>query len=94
MNLGTFKGSIRVKMLGGILVLEILMAGHFDVGFVHPPAQANRSFALQQNGGRHRQHTNSPATQGRVMNENTALLHHFLNMPQAQRVNHVPAHSG
>ena len=29
-----------------------------------------------------------------VVNENTALLHHLLNVAQAQRVGHIPAHAG
>ena len=31
---------------------------------------------------------------GGVVYENAALLLHFFNMSQAQRVRHVPAHSG
>ena len=31
---------------------------------------------------------------GGVVDENAALLRHFLDMPQAQRVGHVPAHAG
>src|SRR5450830_1417639 len=31
---------------------------------------------------------------GGVVNENTALLHHFLHMSQAQRVGHVPSNAG
>ena len=30
---------------------------------------------------------------GRVVNENTTLLHHFFNMSQTERVGHVPAHA-
>jgi hypothetical protein len=29
-----------------------------------------------------------------VINEDTALLHHFLDMAKAQRVSHIPAHAG
>ncbi len=29
-----------------------------------------------------------------VIHENTALLHHLLDMAKAQRVNHTPAHAG
>ena len=29
-----------------------------------------------------------------VIDENTALLHHLLDVPQAQRVRHIPAHAG
>ena len=31
---------------------------------------------------------------GGVINKYTALLHHFLDVAQAQRVGHVPAHAG
>ena len=31
---------------------------------------------------------------GGVVNENAALLHHFLHMSQDQRVRHIPAHAG
>ena len=29
-----------------------------------------------------------------VIHENTALLHHLFDVPQAQRVNHIPVHEG
>src|SRR5659263_674976 len=47
--------------------VEVLpLTGHFDVGFVHPPAQTNCSFAPPKNGGQHWQHFDSPAMHGRV----------------------------
>src|ERR1035437_8156997 len=69
------------------------LACHFDVGFIHSPAQTNRSFAPPKHAGQHRQHLCRPAMQGGVVNKNTALLHHFLHMSQTQRVGHVPAHA-
>jgi hypothetical protein len=64
-------------------VMAFPLASHFDIGLIHPPAQANWSSASPENGSQHRQHLDSPVMHGGVVNKDTALLHHFLNVAQA-----------
>ena len=40
---------------------------------------------------KHKRH--SPAMHRRVINEHASLLHHLLDVPKAQRIGHVPAHT-
>ena len=75
--------------------LKVLpLTRHFDVSLVHPPTTTNRTFASTKDCSHHRQYLQRPAMYGGVVNENAALLHHFFDMSQAQRVRHIPAHAG
>ena len=54
MNLGTFKGSIRVKMLGGVLALEILLAACYAGVLYYSASQSinlNAQKAVEQSQG-------------------------------------------
>ena len=75
--------------------VEILpLASHLDIGLVHPPTLANGVLAPTKNGDQHRQHLDCPAVHCRVVNKNTTLVHHLLDVAKAQWVGHVPAHTG
>ena len=65
-----------------------------DVSLIHPPAWARGSLSFAKECCQNRQNFDCPAMHGGVINENTALLHHFIDVAQAQRVGHVPAHTG
>ena len=75
---------------GPVKVLPL--TGYLDVGLVHPPAQSNGSFASPENCCQHRQHFDCPAMHRCVVDKYAALLHHFLDVAQTQRVGHVPTH--
>src|SRR5450830_2113515 len=85
------KNRIACAINGAVKVLPVTC--HFDVGLVHSPARSHGSFALAKDCCKHRQHFDCPAMHGGVINENTALVHQFLNMSQAQWVGHVPAYA-
>ena len=54
MNLGTFKGSIRVKMLGGVLALEILLVACYAGVLYYSASQSinlNAQKAVEQSQG-------------------------------------------
>lgn len=69
------------------------LASEPDVRFVHPPARADGAFAPSERGYQHRRDLDRPAMDGGVINDNAALGHHFLNVPQAQRIGRVPANT-
>ena len=81
----------RIASAFNSAVKVLPLAGHFDVGFVHPPTLANGVFAPTKYGAQH--HLDCPAMHSSVVNDNTAFPHHFLNMGQAQRLGHIPAHA-
>ena len=51
-------------------------------------------FRLRETAARTGKTLTAQALHGRVINEYTAILHHLLDVAQAQRVGHVPAHAG
>ena len=75
--------------------LEIFpVARHQDAGFVHTPASTNGALASTKHHCQHRQHFDRPSVDCGVVNQSTALVHHLLNVAQAQRGGHVPSHAG
>jgi len=92
--LGGEKEVDRVAIAIDCAVKIFPVTSHLDVGLVHAPASTNGALASTKHGGQHRQHLDRPSMHCGVVHENTALLHHLLNVAQAQRVGHVPAYAG
>lgn len=92
-SLGSEKKVHRIASAVNHPVKVLPLAGHFDVGLVHPPTLANGVLAPTKYGGQHRHHLDRPAVHCGVVHENTALLHHFFNVTQTQRIGHIPAHA-
>ena len=83
----------RVADLVDCSVQVLPLAADLDVGFVHPPAIADRQLTPATHRREHRQHLHRPAMDRRVVDRHSTLGHHFFEMPQAQRVRHVPANA-
>ena len=60
------------------------LARDFDVGLIHSSTPTNETFAPAKDCRHHQQNFDRPAVHGVVVNENAALLHHFLHTAQAQ----------
>ena len=60
---------------------------------VHTPAPADRPLAASERFLQHRQQFERPAMHGRMVNRNSSLGHHLLEMAQTQRIRNVPAHA-
>jgi hypothetical protein len=65
------------------------LASDLDVGLVHSPALSDGSLAPAERSCKHRQHFHWPAMQRGVIDENSALGHHLLDLAKAQRVGWV-----
>ena len=83
------RGTGRVD--GSVQVLPL--AADFDVGFVHPPVRAHRTFASAKHRGQERQDIDRPPMNRGVIDEQAALGHHLFDLAQAQRVGRVPANA-
>ena len=83
----------RIASAVNSLVKVLPLAGHFEVGFVHPLTLANRVLAPTKYDGQHRYPLDCPAMHGGVVNENTAFSHHLFNMAQTQRIGYIPVHA-
>jgi hypothetical protein len=76
---------------GPIQVLPL--AGDFNISFLHSPAPADRPLASTTHCGEHGQHLDRPPVNSRVIDCNATFSHHFLKLPQTERIGHVPAHA-
>jgi len=61
-----------------------------DVRLIHAPVAADRALVLSGHLLDERQKTNRPPVDRRMVDRNAALLHHFLEVPIAQRVGCIP----
>jgi hypothetical protein len=75
--------------------LQVLpSASDLEVGLIHPPALAHGTLASAERYGEHRQYLQHPAMHCGMVNEDSAFLHHLLDVTQAQRVVHPLDHPG
>src|SRR5882762_5957912 len=63
------------------------------VRLVHPPTLTNRLLAAAKRFLQYRQQLDGPAVHSRMIDRYAALSHHLFEVPQAQRIGHVPAHA-
>ena len=63
------------------------------VRFVHAPAPADRPLAAPKRLFKYWQKLDGPAMHGRMVNRNSSLGHHLLEVRQTQRIRNVPAHT-
>ncbi len=59
------------------------LAGHFDVGFVHPASWRLPAFAPAKHFGKHRQDFERPAMHRGVIDEHAAFLHYLFDVAKA-----------
>lgn len=70
------------------------LAADQHVVLIHPPTVADQALAATNSCGKHRQDLKRPAVDERVIDERTVLMHHLLDVPQAQRISVISAHAG
>jgi hypothetical protein len=61
-------------------------AANLDVGLVHMPLAAHRSLASIEALQQQRREVDDPAVDRRMVDADTALCHHFFQIPQAQAI--------
>ena len=61
-----------------------------DVSLVHAPAAAHRALVLAEHLLKQGQKPDCPAIYRGMVDKHAAFLHHFLQMPVAQRISRVP----
>src|SRR6202795_4537730 len=75
--------------------VEVLpFSPNLHIGFVHPPALADRSLAPAEGLLKRGQKLDGPAVHRGMIDRNSTLGHHFLEMTQAKRIGNVPTHAG
>jgi len=89
-TLGSEQEVHRIANLVDSAVQVFPFAGDFDVGFIEPPTRPNRALAVAKDECQDREYFQRPAVYGKVIDKDTALLHHFFQMAKAQRVSRVP----
>jgi hypothetical protein len=83
----------RIAPLVDGAVQEFPLAFDLDVGFVHPPALANRSLVPSKSLFEQRHELDDPAVHARMIHLDAPFGHHFFEVAQAQRVRDIPAHA-
>ena len=72
----------------GVNVLSI--ASNFDVGLIHPPTGSDQALAATKDMRHDWQNLQSPEVHRGMVQEDSSLLHHFLQMAKAQGVSCIP----
>jgi len=68
------------------------LAAGLHVGLAHSPASTHRALAPKKLCHQYRQHLDRPAMQRGVIDEDTALGHHLLDVSKVRRVVHPLSH--